>query len=234
MVDTAYVRSLSTGKTKLSIMSSLPAVPESATLVEFQAGIDAGCRIVQSDFALGASDDNTVNEPALCDVVSADVPTTAKYDGSVSVFRYFNPVTGKAETGTGGDVGDAVFQAMKLQGTTLFIARRDSMKLSTDPWEDGDEYELFEVITGTPQEGGQEGYLKKTVKLYVQRAWSGTVGGATAPAWQASHTYAVGDQVTGGGHIYQATVGGTSGTTQPTWPASGTVTDNAVTWTFVS
>lgn len=177
MVD-AYVRSLSTGKTKLSIMTSLPAAPEGALLTELTAGIDAGPRIISSDFMLGASDDNTVNEPSLADVVSADVPTTAKYDGAMSVFRYFDPATGKADTGVGADIGDAVFQAMKLQGTTLYIARRDSMKLSNEPWAEGDEYELFEVITGTPQEGGQEGYLKKTVKLYVQHAWSGTVAAA--------------------------------------------------------
>lgn len=55
-------------------------------------------------------------------------------------------------------------------------------------------------------------------------------------AWQASHAYAVGDEVkptaANAAGWFRATVAGTSAGTQPTWPGSGTVVDGTVTWTF--
>ena len=169
-----YVRSLASGHTKYSVMTAIPAATGAATLTELNAGIDAACRVA-ADSTLGASDDNTVNDPALCDTVSADVPTTSKYDGTWNIFRYFDPTTKNPEVGTAGDIGDDLFAAMKTLGTTLYIAKRQTLKLSTEPWAADDPYELFEVITGTPQDGAGEGYIKKAVKLYVQREWDGAV-----------------------------------------------------------
>jgi len=182
MADT-YVRSLASGHTKYAVLTSLPADPTAATLTELQAGIDAACRIT-ADSTLGATDDNTVNDPALCDTVSADVPTTSKYDGTWNIFRYFDPTTKNPETGTGGEIGDGLFSAMSELGTTLYVAKRQTLKLSTEDWAEDDPYELFEVMTGTPQDGaaggafGGDGYIKKTVKLYVQRHWDGVVATA--------------------------------------------------------
>ena len=55
-------------------------------------------------------------------------------------------------------------------------------------------------------------------------------------AWQATHAYAVGDEVkptaANAAGWFRATVAGTSGGSQPTWPGSGTVVDGTVTWTF--
>lgn len=176
---TTYVRSLASGHTKYSVMTALPADPEAATLVELQAGIDAACRIT-ADSTLGATADNTVSDPALCDTVAADVPTTSKYDGSWNIFRYFDPTTKNPETGVGAEIGDGLFDAMKVIGTTLYVAKRQTLMLSTDDWTAADPYELFEVMTGTPQDGtgsgsSGDGYIKKTVALYVQRHWNGVV-----------------------------------------------------------
>lgn len=171
MADT-FVQSLATGHTKYSVMSALPADPAAATLTELQAGIDAACRIT-ADSTLGATDDNTINDPALCDTVAADVPTTSKYDGTFNIFRYFDPTTKNPETGVGAEIGDGLFEAMKVLGTTLYIAKRQTLKLSTEAWAAEDPYELFQVTTGTPQDGTGDGYIKKTVKLYVQRHWDG-------------------------------------------------------------
>ena len=54
----------------------------------------------------------------------------------------------------------------------------------------------------------------------------------TAPAWQASHTYAVNDQVNANGFIYQCTTAGTSGSTSPVGAGNG-VTDGTVVWNTV-
>ncbi len=58
---------------------------------------------------------------------------------------------------------------------------------------------------------------------------------ASQTAWQASHSYAVGQLVrptVANGRTYRCTVAGTSSGSQPTWPTSdgGTVTDGGVTW----
>lgn len=176
MADTT-VRSLASGHTKYAILTVPPAAFSAALLTELTAGIDGACRMA-ADSTLGATDDNTVNDPALCDTVSADVPTTSKYEGTFNIFRYFDPTTKNPEVGVAGDVGDALFDAMKALGTTLYVAKRQTLKLSTEDWAATDPYELFEVITGTPQDGAGEGYIKKTVKLYVQRHWDGVVAGA--------------------------------------------------------
>ena len=61
----------------------------------------------------------------------------------------------------------------------ITTSRSDTSKKSTEAWAVGDEYELFEVVTGSPQQVEGEGYIKRPITLYVQRAWTGVVGGAT-------------------------------------------------------
>lgn len=173
-------RSLAAGRTKLALMATAPASTDAELralpLTAFTGSgvIDAACRIAQGDFKLGAKEDKTVSDPALCEEIESEVPTYAQYDGSITPFRYFDD-KGQPEKGAAGEIGDAVFQAVKKMGTTLWIARRDTSKKSTEDWAPGDEYELFEVVTGTPQEVGKDGYLKRQVTLYVQRAWVGVV-----------------------------------------------------------
>ena len=177
---------LAAGTTKLALFSSIPGASEAerkalpASVFTGTGVIDAACRIAKSDFKLGAKEDKTVTDPALCDQVESEVPTFAQYEGSITPFRYFKD--GKPEaTGTpGGEIGDAVYQALKTMGTRLWIARRDTSKKSTEAWAVGDEYELFEVVTGSPQQVEGEGYIKRPITLYVQRAWTGVVGGAAA------------------------------------------------------
>jgi hypothetical protein len=55
----------------------------------------------------------------------------------------------------------------------------------------------------------------------------------SVPAWQAGHTYKVGEAVDVAGWLYQCTTAGTSGGSAPTWPQAygATVTDNTVIWT---
>lgn len=55
----------------------------------------------------------------------------------------------------------------------------------------------------------------------------------TAPLWQASTAYVVGNLIQdSNGNFQRCTTSGTSGTTHPVWATSSTTTDNSVTWTF--
>lgn len=172
-------KSLAAGHTKLILADSalMSAADDKTALslaTDFATMTDISCRIAQSDFKLGPSGSNTVSDPAVCDEIAADVPTSSKYDGNITPFRYFDE-TGKAETGTGGEIGDAAFQAVKEKGATIWILRRDTSKLSTDALEVGDEYQLFECVCDDYQETPQDGWIKHPTPLFVQNRWKGTL-----------------------------------------------------------
>jgi hypothetical protein len=61
-----------------------------------------------------------------------------------------------------------------------------------------------------------------------------TLGGAASGAWQATHAYVWGNQVTNGGNVYFCRIGGTSaGSGGPSGTGSGIV-DGGVTWEFLA
>lgn len=170
-------RSLAAGRTKIILfatkptgdLAALPASTFNATGV-----IDASCRVSKEGFKLGAGDSDSFTDPALCEEVAAETPGPSKYEGELPVFRYFDS-EGKPETGVGGEIGDALFQAVKEKGTTLWVARRDTSKKSAEPMASGDEYEIYEVITDEPKEVSQDGYNKRNVRLFVQSRVRGVV-----------------------------------------------------------
>lgn len=170
-------RSLAAGRTKIILFAAKPtgdlsALPASA--FTGSGAIDASCRVSREGFNLGATDSDSFSDPALCEEVAAETPGPSKYEGNLPVFRYFD-AEGKPETGAGGEIGDALFQAVKEKGTTLWVARRDTSKKSSVAMGVGDEYEIYEVITDEPKEAPQEGYIKRSVKLFVQSRVKGVV-----------------------------------------------------------
>lgn len=170
-------RSLAAGHTKLAIFATKPSGDLAALPVSAFTGpgvIDAACRVAMADFSLGAVDSETFTDQALCEEVAAETPGSSKYEGNITPFRYFDS-EGKAEVGVAGEIGDALFQAVKEKGTTLWIGRRDTSKKSKEDWGQGEEYKLFEVITDEPKESSQEGYIKHPVKLFVQSVTRGVV-----------------------------------------------------------
>jgi hypothetical protein len=63
---------------------------------------------------------------------------------------------------------DALFQACKVRGTTLYIYVRKTDKLSTAAWATADEIYLGgSVITGTPK-ASDTAYIKYEVPLFPQ------------------------------------------------------------------
>lgn len=163
-------RSLADGHVKLSIMSTKPANPLACTLTELNAGIDAAQRVLSSDFKLGPVASDTVDEKAIGQEGNVKVLTTSNYEANLTPFRYFDG-TGKAETGTGGEIGDAVFQALKVKGSRVWVAKRFTSKLSTAPWAATDETEVYELVTDNAADAEATGYIKKNVPVSVENAW---------------------------------------------------------------
>ena len=165
-------RSLASGRRRVSILATAPANLAAPTKTELDAGIMASCRILASGYTMGPGSSDTVEEATLCDEQTPKVPTNATWeDGSITAFRYFD-AQGVAETGAAGPdgaVGDAVFQALKNRGTTLWIYDRFTSKKATEAWEAGDEARGFEVVTDSWNTGESEGWIKAIVPLLVQR-----------------------------------------------------------------
>lgn len=175
-------KSLADGHIKFALLATKPADPKAVTVAELTAGIDASCRVLAGDFNIGPSNSETVNEKELCVEGNAVAFGASNAAIEFSPFRYFDEA-GAADPGDGtDDIGDAVFQAVKEKGTRLWAAVRETSKLSTDPWEAGDEVDVYEFITDNPQRVDLSGYIKRRTIGGFQNMWlNGTVVDA-APA----------------------------------------------------
>ena len=168
-------RSLADGHTKFTILTTKPADPKAPTVTELEAGIDASCRILQSDFTWSAADSDTVDEKALCVTGNAQSLGASNWEGAITPFRYFDP-TGKADA-----TEDAVFAAIKVKGTTLWCYARETSKLATDAWAADDEIYLGgEVTTDTPKKPESTGYIKRPTRLVFQEGWDNIKANAAA------------------------------------------------------
>ena len=137
-------RSLADGRTKFVILTSKPADPTSPTATELNAGIDASCNILSSDFSFGAAASDKVNEGALCEDTNAQTSGRSNFVTGFTVFRYFDASTGESDSAG----GDDVFQAVKVKGTTLWAYARRTSKKSSEVFADGDELYLgAEIVT---------------------------------------------------------------------------------------
>lgn len=167
-------KSLADGTIKLAILTIKPASPLAPTVAELTAGIDASCRILSSDYLLGPTDSDKIAEKELCKAGNSNALGPSNYQGALTPFRYWNTTTDVSDP-----TEDAVFQALKVKGTTLYLYERQTSKLSTEAWANGDEVAGYEVLTDTPQKPSETGgYIKRRVPLEVQDAYlNATVGG---------------------------------------------------------
>ena len=151
-------KSLAIGHKKWSVMSIKPADMAAPTVAELTAGVDASCAVTR-DSKVSATASDTVDDPALCEVITEKVLTNANAEADVTVFRYFDGA-GAAEV-----TADALFQAMKVRGTRLWIAERNTSKMSADAWKAGDEVSVFEVTTDSWQATDAAGYIKAKIPM---------------------------------------------------------------------
>lgn len=162
-------RSLADGRTKFTILTTKPADPEAPTVTELEAGIDASCNVLASDFTFGAAASDKVNESALCTTDNANTPTRGNNQSAFTLFRYFDPETGAADVS--GD--DAAFQALKYKGTTFWAYARRTTKLSGEAWAADDEiFHGAEIVTDSvmpPSDMG--GWIKYRQEAETQVAY---------------------------------------------------------------
>lgn len=156
---------LADGRLRVRFLTTAPAEPGAVTATEANAGEKLECRILKSDFRLSATASDTVADTVLCSEGNATTFGASNYEGSVTVLRYLDG-TGAAEVDN-----DIAWELLKEKGTTGYVVVSEG-KHHEEDFVDGDEYDLFEVVTDTPQmPTDRGGFIKRTVPLGVQRAW---------------------------------------------------------------
>lgn len=170
--------SLADGKTKLAVLSAKPADTSAPTVAELEAGIDASCRILSSDYSVGPQASETVDEKPLCVEGNVQALGPSNYSAEFTVFRYFDETGAPEVDGVEGEIGDALYQAVKSKGSRLWLVERETSRKSTDAWAVEDEVSVYEILIDNPQKpGDQGGYIKKHIVGLVQDAWlDGEVG----------------------------------------------------------
>ena len=161
-------KSLADGHLKFTILTTKPADLTAIPVATLNAGIDASCAVLASDFTFSAADSDKVNEKALCTTNNANAIGASNFTAGVTAFRYFDAATGAVDPAE-----DTLFAALKTKGTELWGYARKSGKESTDAWEADDEIYLgLKVITDEPQSpSDQGGYIKFRVPMEPQEGY---------------------------------------------------------------
>lgn len=163
-------KSLADGHLKFTILTEKPADPNAVTATILNAGIDASCSVLASDFTFSPADSDKVNEKALCTTNNANAIGADNFQAGATLFRYFD------ETGAADLLEDEAYQALKEKGTTVWGFLREDGKLSTADWADGDEYLWMELLTDRPQRPSNAGgYIKRRVPMEPQSGDDGVV-----------------------------------------------------------
>lgn len=163
---------LADGNTRLVFVETLEN-PEKPTVTELNDGLDLSCRVLKTDFQLGPTDSETVDDQAaLCESSNPVVYGASNYEGMLSIFRWFD----SENPGKHDEKGDIAFQALKTKGTQGFLVKRESGKAFDEDFEEGDEVEVYLILTDNPQMPGDTGgYIRRTVPLGVQNGWTDAV-----------------------------------------------------------
>ncbi|GAA1046050.1 hypothetical protein [Rothia amarae] len=165
-------KTLADGRIRLAFLPTLKD-PSKPTVTELTAGIDLSCRVLKSDFRASPVGSETVDEmAALCETANASTPGQSNYEASMSVFRWFDAT----KPGQKDALGDVAYQAVKLKGTHGYLVKRETGKAYDAAWEAGDEIEVFEVVTDTPQSPSDAGgYIRRIIPMFVQDGWMDAV-----------------------------------------------------------
>ena len=173
-------KALADGNIRVAILPARPANPEAPTVAELEAGIDASCRLLKSNYRISAAASDTIADAELCSSTNAKAFGAGNYEGVLSPFRYWDSTdAGKADT-----TGDAVFQALKSKGAVVWVVERATGLPYSAAWAAGQEVNVYELLLDNPTKpSDQGGYHKVTQVPAVQNAWEfvTVAAGTTGP-----------------------------------------------------
>lgn len=120
--------------------------------------LDLSCLVTKANFALGASGDESINDPAYCAEGNSSVPGNTNYEAGMDFFRWT----------TGGE--DEAWDTFTDKGITGFLVERigkayDASIVATDP------VKVVGAITGTPRDlvpDASGGFEKFRQEFFIQ------------------------------------------------------------------
>lgn len=140
--------------------------------------LDISCLVTAANFTLGATGDDAISDPALCATSNASVPGRTNYEAAMDFFRWRE---------TADDTAWDTFTGKGLHG---YLVQRigqvpEGTKAHTVEFKSGDEVQVYEVLTNTPQimSPADAGYEKFRQVFSVQEnvderaVVAGTTGG---------------------------------------------------------
>lgn len=161
----AGAKTLADGRITLWALTTKPKDMAKPTAVEIEAGKKISCRIMKSDYALGADSDTEITEQEMCKTGEGKAPGPTSYAGNITVFRYLD------EHGQPVAADDFVWDLIKQKGTTIWLVEREG-PIESKAVELGDIVSVYEVVLGTPTKPSDRfaGYIKRAAKLNVMDA----------------------------------------------------------------
>ena len=124
------------------------------TVTELTGGVDLSCLVTAADYALGATGDDSIADPALCDSTNSSVPGRTTYEAAMNFFRF---------TESADDIAWTTFTGKGISGYLVErLGHAVGEKAHEVAWAAGDEVSVYEVITNTPQKlsPATAGYVK--------------------------------------------------------------------------
>lgn len=161
----AGAKTLADGRITLWALTTKPTNMAAPTVAEIKAGKKVSCRIMKSDYALGADSDTEITEQEMCKTGEGKAPGPTSYAGNITVFRYLD------EAGKPVTEDDFVWDLIKKKGATIWLVEREG-PIESKEIEAGDIVSAYEVVLGTPTKPSDRfaGYIKRAAKLNVMDA----------------------------------------------------------------
>lgn len=161
----AGAKTLADGRIALWALTTKPKDIAKPTVSEINAGKKISCRIMKSDYALGADSDTEITEQEMCKAGEGKAPGPTSYAGNITVFRYLD------EQGKPVTADDFVWDLIKKKGGTIWLVEREGPD-EAKSLEIGDIVSVYEVVLGTPTKPSDRfaGYIKRTAKLNIMDA----------------------------------------------------------------
>jgi hypothetical protein len=161
-------KSLAIGAVKCAVLTTKPATAGALSLATDLTGAnctDLSDAIMKSDYKLGATGADKVNEPSLADKLNASVPGASNYEANMTFFRYLDS-TGKSET-----AADKAWSTFTGKGIRVWLVERVGPP-SDQPFAVGDVVDVYEVLTDDNQPPKDyASYLKFGQPFHVQEVW---------------------------------------------------------------
>lgn len=161
----AGAKTLADGRITLWALTAKPQNIATPSISEINAGKKISCRIMKSDYALGADSDAEITEQEMCKTGEGKAPGPTSYAGNLTVFRYLD------EAGKPVEADDFVWDLIKKKGTTIWLVEREG-PVESKKIAEGDIVSVYEAVLGTPTKPSDRfaGYIKRTAKLNIMDA----------------------------------------------------------------